>query len=582
MNSYLSRKPKYRMLSAMLASVVAISASNINAAQQCPDNNNGRKRALWGDLHVHTAYSLDAYGMGTRHDPNDAYRFAKGSPLTLADGKTTVKLDRPLDFAAVTDHSEGYGIMNICTEPGWKMTFWCLVYRMLSTEVFRNNGIAFLHGASETPPRTQFYCIERPKECHAAMKREWAAIQEAAKVANEPCKFTSLIGYEWTGVPNALHVHRNVIFANDNVPDEPYDFIRYNRAVDLWEALEKGCKGDCRALTIPHNMNLSNGEFYADLEGEEKRVAMLREKYDRVAEIFQSKGSSECLNINGDDRDPACDYEIIRVGGFKELPSDEQMQKGYARYALGEGLELQANNGYNPLQFGFIGSTDTHNATPGLVDEYATNGHYGNFDLDDDRRLQYTKLGVHFDMAWMNPGGLAAVWAEENTRESIFAALNRRETFATSGPRITVKFNEVSGIEKPCEAEELGGVPMGSTTFAKAPEFVVKAVADKLPLTHVQIVKGTFVNGKTQISIHEIKASNPNGDMNLCLKWADKDYDSTKPAYWYARVFEVPTKRWSKAVCEQEGKCDKHPELNIDQMERAWSSPIWNHTTGAK
>jgi hypothetical protein len=555
-----------------------------NAAQgMCPDTKTGVKKALWGDLHIHTSWSLDAYGMGTRRDPNDAYEFAKGAPLIQSDNETKAKLDRPLDFAAVTDHSEGFGFMNYCTEPGWKFDFWCLAYRAISTPIGRNNGIAFLRQVSLVPPKPTYLCQKRPEECAAGAKREWLESQKITEAHNEPCKFTTFQAYEWTGLPDATHIHRNVIFANKNVPSEVYDFIRYPKEELLWKALERGCTKEmsCSAITIPHNTNLSNGEYWLDVDKQSKDHHDLRQKYDVITEIFQSKGNSECLNINEDDPDPTCDFELIlKVGGTKETKSKKELNKGYVRYALNEGLKIHKKGDFNPLKFGFIGSTDTHNATSGQVDEKSTNGNYGNWDVYPDKRLDYTKPFVEFNMNWMNPGGLAAVWAEENTRESIYAALKRRESFATSGPRIMIKFfAQKNDSTDPCTvADGLKGVPMGGEIKNRLgkPRFVVQALRDKVNLSRIEIVKASLVDGKVKLKIIKLPSESPAGAPELCRAWVDEEYLPNQHAYWYARAFQIETPRWSKYACESENLCDEYPELDKMIEERAWASPIWN------
>ncbi|HSI06621.1 MAG TPA: DUF3604 domain-containing protein, partial [Myxococcota bacterium] len=308
------------------------------------------KNAYFGDLHVHTSLSADAYKFGTRNDPAAAYAFARGQALTLAGG-ATAKIDRPLDFMAVTDHSE------------------------------------FLLG-------------------------NWASIGEYADTANDPCNFTTFRAYEYTQSLGGANQHRNVIFKNSIVPSTMYTSRDYPQPANLWNALDTGCKNGsgCDVVAIPHNSNQSAGQKFI-VESHSPAVAKQRADIERLAEIFQGKGNSECLNTvdpSDEGYDPKCDFELLTEG------MDPGAAPGYVRAGLGNGLTYYAQHGINPLQMGLIGSTDTHNATGGNVKESTWPGNHGANDSTPTQRL------TRGNVVENNPGGLAVAWAEQNTRASIF------------------------------------------------------------------------------------------------------------------------------------------------------------------
>jgi len=596
------------------------------ATDACPDRD-ALRRVFFGDLHLHTARSMDAYSFDTRTTPDEAYRFARGESIALApldaDGRGTraVQLARSLDFAAVTDHSEFFGGVRLCTaaDSPLRDSALCRDYRSpfdprslggmsgAVREIFRRNALL----------SSQELCGDDGSACRGAAGEVWQEMQDAAARALDPCRFTSFVAYEYTNMPDFTKVHRNVIFRNASVPGLPITSLDEPRAEGLWRRLRAECNdagGECDALAIPHNPNLSNGQMFAvETSGPIERraqLARLRASIEPLVEMTQMKGESECADgmwkVLG--RDEFCGFEKLRVpappdceaGTGKGALAGEgcQSRLDFARYALAEGVRQQAEIGVNPYKLGFIGSTDNHDGTPGRVDEW-----------DVDARSARVPPAPG-----MNPGGLAAVWAEENTRESIFDALRRRETFATSGPRIAVRFfggwnytGDLCGDPELVRRAYAGGVPMGgdlppTLESGAQPSFAVWAQRDPgtpehpgTPLQRVQIVKAwpgkdgaieqaVFDVAGTPGSPSSVDASTCEpkgpGSDELCAVWRDPDFDPAKGAVYYARVLENPSCRYSGWACaalageQRPGWCDD-PQLERTIQERAWTSAIW-------
>jgi hypothetical protein len=477
------------------------------------------RRPLFGDLHVHTARSQDASTQGTRVSPREAYQFARGASLGIQphteDGKPLrrVQLARPLDFAAVTDHSEQLGEVHICNTPeadGYG-SLACRFYRAFPRAAFFIfNGRYSMFGSRWG------FCGDEDAVCLDAARTVWSEHQQAAEEAydrSRGCEFTSVVGYEWTAATRlGGHLHRNVLFRNARVPDLPISVMETGpMAIHLWRRLDETCRdaiGGCEAITIPHNTNWSEGSAFtsaltpdAEITAEE---TPLRARYDRLVEMMQHKGESECALYPGVN-DEGCAFEKAPnpyARGEKTLNAVD-----FSRDALKRGLALEQSLGTNPLAFGQIGSTDTHLGTPGLVAERGFPGHGGAGKPGD---TVFDEPGLP-DVASLNPGGLAVVWAEENARDAIFAAMQRRETYATSGTRPTLRvFGGWSFEPGVCRAPDLAaqgyaeGVPMGGDLPSRpegagAPRFVVAASRDPHPnggdLERIEIVKGWLEDG---------------------------------------------------------------------------------------
>ena len=551
----------------------------------CPGYSPGHKQVFWGDLHVHTAYSLDAYGFGTLRTPAEAYRFAKGNPVDSPAGD--VQLERPLDFMAVTDHAEWLDLMYTCTDPRMSTHPYCVKLRDQSAQetgatIFRDYVNPTI---TQAQPAKADICTEDPASCDDALLSQWERMQQQTNAADDPCTFTALNGFEWSATPNYSHTHRNIIFASDKVTPTPIDYIRYPEIGQLFGQLEAGCRAEdgCDAITIAHNMNMGDGNSF-DIETESERTLALRTRYERLVEVTQEKGASECLPAYADrETSGDCGFENYITYHSRPKPLAEfeeadweRMRSTYARGLLRRGLMAYANQQDtkgNPLQAGFVGSTDSHTGLGGYVEEDQWQGTVfgiGNFERNMSR--------VGF-----NPGGLVAVWAEQNTREGIFTALKNRETYATSGPRIALRFDAakegeaLSCIAGGALAPVSGGTPMGGVLAgtSQSAAFRIAVTADKAPLEKIEIIKGTLKGDSYEETVLPVWQSQQ-GEANACVIWSDDAFDPAAPAYWYARVTEVPTPRWSSFLCREAGRCEEFPDADVTIQEHAWASPIWH------
>lgn len=523
------------------------------------------------------------------------------------------------------------GEANICTTPGmegyWSLT--CIGFRWLPDITAQY----ILYTAAKA--ERMGFCGEDGALCRAAVAGPWTETTAAAEAAydrSEQCDFTSFVAYEWTGLnffdggTNVANLYRNVIFRNADVPGLPASFIEKPNAPALWEHLEGDCseaKGNCDAVVIPHNSNISMGLIFQDKRADGSVLtpadAARRQRYETLAEIIQHKGASECYFGSGA-TDELCDFEQLPWNSFTGNRYESRAQPiernaGHLREVLKDGLALEQQLGINPFKFGFIGSTDTHRSMAGGVEERGFPGHGG----AGNAAVEVGTKGLPDEWEF-NPGGLAVLYAEENNRDALFSAMQRREAYATSGPRIAVRF--FGGWDFPeniCERADfvaLGynhGVPMGGDLepgVEGVPTFVLSATKDygqlNLPgvdLQRVQIIKGwRDEKGIGQESVCEVAGDPANGASvdystcktqgsgfeNLCAVWSDPTFNADQNAFYYARVLENPSCRWSTYVCnEQQVDCSNpekldeaqaqccSSEMKKDIQERAWTSPIW-------
>ena len=579
------------------------------------------KYAYYGDLHLHTSYSLDAYSFGTRSDPSNAYLFAKGMASVdvgvATDGIVgpTITQGRPIDFLAVTDHSEWLFVTHGCTidqNSGYYNTTDCGLVR--STKAVDQGAVFAGLGTFKNK-----LCATNAAPCLAEEKTAWQELQAAAAAANAPCQFTSLVAYEWTDTQSVVDQttnmstnvtdHRNVIFATDQVPAAPLDSVDYPNPPALWTGLDSQCTAaaGCEVITIPHNTNLSAGTSLVVWNPTPAGVAQ-QQKYQISAEIYQHKGASECYyDPAAGYNDADCQFEYYTSASKKAVNIGPG---NFVREALGTGIGYAAQNPAqgNPLQLGIVGATDDHNGAPGNVDEAKYVGHGGRNDDIPVKRLQGSPEN--------GSGAITGAWAEENTRTAIFAAIKRRETFATSGPRIQVRFYQTPDATAcsdpmfPQKIVDAGtSVPMGGTfgksalpatggpTFAVAvwPDAVSQNLADGTTgmagIAKVQIVKvHAHVTGGKQVVVEDP----PNAVSGIaatggCATWTDTGFDPTEYAVYYVRALQVPTWRWSHDSCQTliannpttwmtlVPACDPNAAntLDVSIQERAWTSPVW-------
>jgi hypothetical protein len=571
---------------------------------------NPERNLLWGDLHIHTSLSTDAYVMGVRALPDDAYTFARGGEIKHAAGYG-IRIRRPLDFAVVTDHSEYLGVMREL-DPPLPFSSRPLRKRLIEDSVLRTT-IAWIRTMVIFNPRLGEVAGSDQMSTVA-----WRMTIDSAERNYQPGRFTTFIGYEWSSMPDKNNLHRNVIYRGSKVPDFPYSSLVSQDPRDLWSELERERSEGMDNLAIPHNGNVSNGQMYDSVAFDGSKIdaayASRRMRNEPVSEVFQIKGQSETHpRLSPDDQ--FADFEIFdRILSGKIRYS--QPEGSYVRDALRLGIEMSNSEGFNPYQFGVVGGSDSHNAsTPAEEDTFS--GKLPLLDGSAGIRLGQSLLLPKTYQISRNWGsaGLAAVWAEENTRESLFDAIRRKETYATSGPRMAVRFfggwgypSDLVQSADPIALAEKSGVPMGGrlpvpeSEEEAAPTFAVWALKDpdSANLDRIQIIKGWVgEDGKSREKIYDVALSgdrNPDkatgmvpnvgntvdvatatytnsiGSVQLASVWKDPDFDPTRPAFYYARVIEIPTPRWSTYDAVKLGIPVPDPATI---KERAVTSAIW-------
>ena len=604
------------------------------------------RNAYFGDLHVHTTYSMDAFQFGTLATPDDAYRYAQGEAIKHPAG-FDVQLDRPLDFYAVTDHGFFLGVVRAGADTS------TAVSKYPSMEPIHNLNAADNQTLDSIPTRNFrewirgfVFSMARSKSLQAEvediMRSTWADEIQAADRHYQPGKFTTFAAYEFsTTKPDGGSLHRNVIFRDtENLPAEPFSRLDSLDPADLWDWMDGLRAKGVASLAIPHNSNKSNGQMFQlttwagdpmTLEHNEQRI-----RNEPLVEITQVKGTSEthpALSLN----DEWAGFEIdpyIAGGGPLRLAKPSG---GYVRDALKNGLQLQGQGLGNPFEFGFIGASDTHTGAGSFVEESyfakvglldATPGLRGSVPVSDADLASYGLDSETASPFYVAPdgrrylqrsssvygaSGLAAVWAEENTRNAIYDAFRRKETFATSGPRIRIRFFAGYDLDASMIDNQNGlsrayaqGVPMGGDLMTKAeeaPGFIVWAARDALsaPLQRIQIIKGWIADGEThervfdvacadglkvdpathrcpdngaKVNLADCAISADRGAVELKTLWRDPEFDAKQQGFYYARVLENPSCRWSTWDALRAGEAPR-PDLTATIQERAWSSPIW-------
>lgn len=564
------------------------------------------KHALFGELHVHTTVSFDAYVYNVKATPDDAYRYAQGKPIQYSGGGM-IQSARPIDFMAVTDHAEYLGVLRMVSDPTGPLAGSKLAKELASTDKAEADA-AFAKLASSLFDSEPLEELRPP----AVVRSNWQEVVNAAERHYRPGEFSTLVGYEWTSIPDHRNLHRNVIFrgGEGKVPELPFSALDSSVPQDLWDYMDDARARGMDVLAIPHNANLSDGRMFPveqDERGEplDATYAQSRMRNEPLVEVSQIKGSTEthpALSPNDEWAGFEIVGELIGTGAVGKVPGS------YVRRAYLDGLEMQAAKGFNPYRFGMIGSTDSHNANvPSDEDNYT--GKTGISDDTPEKRRTAVTGGLR--ARTYSAAGLAGVWAPENTREAIFDALARKETFATSGPRIRLRMFAGNSyapgmLSNPDWARSAAssGVAMGSTLTVErqSPVFLVAAQRDpeEAGLERLQVIKGWLESGVAHEKVFDVACGTgtPDGEDHRCphssarvnlsdcslegdtgadellAQWEDPEFRLGQEAFYYARVIQRPTCRWSTWDALRIGKsplADVPPTI----QERAWSSPIW-------
>ena len=588
---------------------------------------------LWGDTHLHTAISFDAGAFGVRLLPPDAYRFARGEEVISSTGQP-VRLSRPLDFLVVADHSDNMGFFpNLLAGAP---------YVMQSEKGRKWHKMVKAGGQEGVKAAVElivaFSQDKFPKELASlpgtsVYRSTWDDIINAAEEANDPGRFTAFIGYEWTSLVKGNNLHRVVMYRDSGDRArllEPYTMtppLGSPNPVNLWKWMgnyEKKTAG--QVLAIAHNGNMSNGIMFPEIKAFGKRIGKeyveSRARWEPLYEVTQIKGDGEAhpfLSPN----DEFADYGTWDQGNLdlSVVKKNEMLRFEYARSALKTGLRLEDKLGTNPYKFGMIGSTDSHTALAAIEEDNFFGKHSGGEPSKERYKHPMAKVGdLEYPGYSMVSSGWAAVWANENTRESIFDAMKRRETYATTGSRMIVRFfggwefdNKDAGNRLPARAGYAKGVPMGGNLSAppngkKVPTFLVAALKDPIGgnLDRIQIIKG-WVDAKSKMheKVYDVAWSgdrkpdaksklpsvgntvdvanatwtNTIGATELITVWKDPDFDVKENAFYYARVIEIPTPRWT-AFDAKYFKVNMPKKVPMTTTERAYTSPIWYKPKG--
>jgi hypothetical protein len=579
------------------------------SAQRNPDRD-----AYFGETHVHTSWSLDAFALGNMlTNPGDAYKYFKGEPIKHPLGYD-VKIDTPLDWAGVTDHSEYAGVVNLANEPGSAVSkipaAQPLILKAKTKEEMERVALYMINTLGAGAP---VKALMSPEVAGTVWKRNVALAEQA----NLPGKFTAFCAYEWTSMPNNMNLHRNIFFKDcARIPPQPFSALDSIHPVDLWNWMDVQRKAGNELLAISHNANLSDGRMFpteVDSKGRpiDTAYAASRLRNEPLTEMKQLKGTSETHPLLSPN-DEFANFEIMSILLGNPPGRVPHIVGSYARQALKDGLAMQGSNGVNPYKFGFGAGSDSHNtAVPFRQDNF-----FGGHTFTDgtiEARMAGTLVGGMFDARTEGTAGLTGVWAEENTRSSLFDAMQRKETFAVSGPQIKVRlfggweYNaDMFGGSDWVRTGYANGVPMGGDlppAKAKAPTLMVWAVKDPTSgnLDRIQIVKGWSKNGQSfekifdvvwsgdrkpdkwtgvvppigsSVDIENATYTNTIGAVELKTVWVDPEFDASAHAFYYARVLEIPTPRWTTIQAKQLGIAP--PQVVAATLqERAWTSPIW-------
>ncbi|MGC1637566.1 MAG: DUF3604 domain-containing protein [Candidatus Acidiferrales bacterium] len=586
----------------------------VSSALRVSVERNPEREAYFGETHVHTSWSFDAFVFGnTKAGPEDAYKYAMGETITHPAGYP-IKITRPLDFMAVTDHAEYAGVIPLANDPSSSIGKLPIAEQLKVRSKEDIQRVYMFLGASilKNEPIKELVSPEVAGEV-------WQQVIRIADKYYQPGKFTTFVAYEWTSTPDNRNMHRNIIFKDSKkVPDVPFTSLDSDHPEDLWNWMDTQRKAGIELLAISHNANLSDGIMFpldVDNKGRPIDAAWAQERVNNepLTEIHQLKGTSETHPLLSPN-DEFAGYELLNylLGGVDRTP---KIHGSYIREAWQNGLAMQDTLGYNPYKMGVVGASDSHNT----ASSYSQNDYFGGHGLLDptpEIRLSGKKeSGLNTGL--LSTAGLGGVWAEENTRESIFAAMQRKETFGTSGVRIKVRLfggwdfhPDVLNQQDWVKTGYAQGVPMGGDLPKKAgkePTFIVWAVKDPDDgnLDRMQIIKGWTKDGQIFEKIYDVAWSgnrkpdpvtgkvppvgstvdvknasytNTIGDVELKTVWKDPDFDPSLHAFYYARVLQIPTPRWTTYDAKKLGVPPPNWVAPTVQ-ERAWTSPIWYSPT---
>ena len=573
-----------------------------------------QREAFFGNLHVHTGYSFDAYAQRTRTNPDDAYRWAKGEAIADGTGEPMMQIRRPLDWFAVSDHAEYLGAFSLMADPAHPFSELELAARVTS-----DDDVLALGAYTEVNDQVSNGVMRDDIGDPEVGRTVWAEVVSTANDHNEPGHFTTFAAFEWTSAPDARNLHRVVLFrGTGQIPDLPFSAIDSNRPEDLWAWMDQVRTTGTPLLAVPHNGNASEGIMFPVEESFggsalNLEYAQARMRNEPLYEVTQIKGTSE-THPSLSPNDEFAGFELwdytIAPGGRRPDPASRP--GSYVRDAFKRGLQLEAAGNGNPFKYGVIGDSDTHNAATSIEEDNYT----GKFGVERDRDHRLNGIPGYPDtenqqVREFSSGGVAAVWAESNTRAAIFEAMERRETFATSGPRMRLRVFAGYGFDQTAldggdwlERAYAQGVPMGGDLGAGdgPPALVIQATKDPdgAHLDRIQVVKGWIEDGEPQERVHDVawsgerrpdatgqvgpvgntvdpaRASYTNdiGAPALSVVWRDQDFDASEHAFYYVRVLQIPTPRWSTYDAVALG-IPPRDDVPASIQERAWSSPIW-------
>ena len=573
---------------------------------------NPEKDAFFGDLHIHSSESLDAFVFRVRATAEDAYRYARGEAIDHVSGEQIRMQGPPLDFVAVSEHANYMGVPMALLDERDPRHQLPIVQAMLEGDPLKSApAMSAVLTSFTAKPRFERL---RPGSLRAPA---WKRLVDLADRQNVPGTFTAFVAYEYTAMPKGQNLHRNIVFRGSDVPDEPFSSFDSQNPEDLWDYMDAARAEGSDLISIPHNANGSNGLMYqrVDTAGNalDAAYAEQRLRNEPVSEVMQIKGQSETHPALSPD-DEWANFEVLdRVLGS---PADLSRPAGsYARHALKTGLEIEERGGVSPYRFGVLGGSDGHNAASSVEeDNYA--GTLGVVDATPEVRLGLVRGSPLGPLGLSSPfsaAGLAGIWAPANTREDLFDAMRARETFSTSGPRIILRL--FAGFD--LSSEDLGdemaqrgyakGVPMGGelggSALGKAPTLLAQALRDprEAPLERLQVVKGWIEDGRAQEKVFDIACANgeqpdPNshrcefeapppdfsdcsyqeehGSPQLGAAWRDPEFDASQRSFYYLRVLQIPTCRWSSWDAIRLG-IPRAKDATHSIQERAITSPIW-------